>query len=124
MNKLVVFTLLLVGLVGMIGTAAAQPTTVTGSILDYDERPVVGAGVTVYKGTSCTGTLLGTYTSVEFGYYSISAGELNLDDEITVCAVHDTKGSGSTTTTAGETYSSDYINVAAAIPVLSPTAFF
>ena len=118
MNKLIISTLLIVGLVGMIGTAAAelQSTTVLGLVLDARGNEVAGADVTVYEGISCSGTPLGTGTyttgiSGTDGFYSIYAGLLEPNANITVCAVHSTEGSGYITTTAGSTVSSG-VNVA------------
>lgn len=111
MNKLIISALLIFGLVGVIGAAAATPqaTTVLGLVVDASDNKVAGAVVNVYSGTSCSGTSLGTFESGSGGtqgFYSIYAGELEPDEVITVCAVHPTAGSGSITTTAGSTVSS------------------
>lgn len=117
MNKLIISALLIFGLVGMIGAAAATPqaTTVLGLVVDASDSEVAGAVVNVYSGTSCSGTSLGTFESGSSGtqgFYSIYAGKLEPDEVITVCAVHPTAGSGSIITTAGSTVSSDRVNVA------------
>ena len=116
MNKLIITALLMVGLVGMIGTAAADPqaTYIMGLVVDTDGNEVVGTDVNVYLGTSCSGTLLGsctTGTGPTPGNYYIFAGLLEPNDDITVYAVHSTLGSGYETTTAGADHS-DGFNVA------------
>jgi hypothetical protein len=124
LNKLIISALLIFGLVGMIGTAVANPTstTITGFVVDASGNQVEDAEVTVYEGDVFSGRQLGdTFVSgsipgSEPGYYAIQVSTVDLTADITVYAVHHNSGSGSVKTTAGAT-NTHRVNVVQDIPI-------